>query len=146
MNDTEHSDRVNASALSQQAGVGGAEGAEGATAAIQLAELVLSMSLATDKGLVARRLAREVLGIGDEGRAPPVVPITTNGTTRLVPRDEPVFLIRGQDAVGADAVRHWVAMASRNGAPQAIISAALEQARRMDAWPKKKTADLPINA
>lgn len=109
----------------------------------QLAELVLSMDLATDKGLVARRLAREVLGIDDAGRAPDAQPITTNGTTRLIPRDEPVFLIRGQDAVSGDAVRAWAALAHERGASPDIVRVAIEHAAKMDAWPKKKTPDLP---
>lgn len=113
------------------------------TAAMQLAEIVLSMQIVTDKGLVARRLAREVLCIDDHGSAPNVTPITTNGTTRLIPRDEPVFLIRGQDAVGGDTVRAWADLAEANGAKPDILKIAREHAVKMDAWPKKKTADLP---
>lgn len=109
----------------------------------QLAEIVLSMQLTTDKGLVARRLAREVLGVDEHGIAPNVVSITTNGTTRLVPRDEPVFLIRGQDAAGAATVRAWADMAETLGADSEILRVAREHADRMEAWPKKKTADLP---
>ena len=113
------------------------------TTAVRLAELVLSMNLVTERWLVARRLAREILGIDDAGNAPAVTPITTNGTTRLIPRDEPVFLIRGQDSIGADVVRHWADLASLNGASAEIVSIAREHADKMDAWPKKKTADLP---
>ncbi len=116
------------------------------TAAAQLAELVLSLNMITDKGLVARRLAREVLGIDDAGNAPAVTPITTNGTTRLIPRDEPVFLIRGQDAVGADAVRAWADLAERQGASSDIVEVARAHALRMDAWPRKKTADMPVGS
>lgn len=113
------------------------------TAAMQLAELVLSMNMVTASGLVARRLAREVLGVDDHGRAPPVTPVITNGTTRLIPRDEPVFLIRGQDAVSGDAVRAWANLAEANGAAPEILVIAREHAGKMDAWPKMKTADLP---
>lgn len=116
------------------------------TAARQLAELVLSMQMSTDKGLVARRLAREVLGIDDHGNALDASPVTTNGTTRLIPRDEPVFLIRGQDAVGGPAVRAWADLAAANGASPDILRIAREHADKMDAWPKKKTADLPKTA
>ena len=77
------------------------------TAARKLAELVLDMGMVTDKGLVARRLAREVLGITDHGRAPAMNPITTNGTTRLIPDDEPVFLLRGQDQHASKTVCFW---------------------------------------
>lgn len=109
----------------------------------QLAETVLSMQMTTDKGLVARRLARQVLGIDEQGHGPDLVPITTNGTTRLIPRDEPVFLIRGQDAAGAATVRAWADMADALGADSEILRVAREHADKMDVWPKKKTADLP---
>lgn len=115
-------------------------------AAIQLAELILSMGMVTDKGLVARRLAREVLGVSDHGSTSVVTPITTNGTTRLVPRDEPVFLIRGQDVVGAAAVRAWADLAEANGAAPEILLVAREQADRMEAWPRKKTPDIAPDA
>lgn len=112
------------------------------TAARKLADLVLSMDMATDKGLVARRLAREVLGITDHGRAPAMNPITTNGTTRLIPDDEPVFLVRGQDVVGAATVRAWADMAQDAGAAPEIVRIARQHAEKMAAWPKKKVADL----
>lgn len=69
--------------------------------------------------------------------------ITTNGTTRKIPADEPVFLIRAQDAVGAAAVRAWATLAEAAGAAKDIIKVALDHADKMDAWPKKKVADLP---
>jgi len=58
-----------------------------------------------------------------------------------VPSDEPVFLIRAQDAVSADAVRAWATLAAEAGAPMAVIEQALQQADRMAAWPVKKIAD-----
>lgn len=115
------------------------------TAARKLADLVLSMELVTDAGLVARRLAREVLGITDHGRAPAMNPITTNGTTRLIPDDEPVFLVRGQDVNGGGTVRFWANMANGSGADPEIVRIAREHAEKMDAWPKKKVPDLPSN-
>lgn len=113
------------------------------TAAYQLAELVLSMQLITGRGLVARKLAREALGINDFGRAPTLAAITTNGTTRLIPHDEPVFLIRAQDAVGGDVVRDWANRAEAIGASAEIVQSAREHAAKMDAWPHKKKPDLP---
>ena len=95
------------------------------TAARKLADLVLSMELVTDAGLVARRLAREVLGITDHGRAPALNPITTNGTTRLIPDDEPVFLVRGQDNVAGATVRAWADMAAANGAGDTMSVSAI---------------------
>ncbi|WP_345820179.1 hypothetical protein ABC766_29685 [Methylobacterium fujisawaense] len=68
--------------------------------------------------------------------------ITTNGTVRIIPAEEPVFLLRGQDVVAADTVRWWVEQAENVGAAPDIIAVALEHADRMEAWPKKKVADL----
>jgi hypothetical protein len=116
------------------------------TAARKLADLVLSMELVTDAGLVARKLAREVLGITDHGRAPVMNPITKNGTTRLIPDDEPVFLLRGQDQFASGAVRYWADHVKHYGGDPEIVRVAREHADKMEAWPKKKVPDLPANA
>lgn len=115
-------------------------------AALSLAEIVLSMSFASDAGQKARSLARAVLGISDptsDAAYRDSVPVTTNGTMRFIPADEPVFLIRGQDSVGGDAVRAWAELAEVAGSNPAICDMAREQAAKMDAWPKKKVADHP---
>ena len=70
------------------------------------------------------------------------VEIRTNGTTRLMLADEPVFLIRAQDLAGGEAVRAWADIAERHGADAAILRAAREHAAKMDAWPAKKVPDL----
>ena len=70
--------------------------------------------------------------------------ITTNGTTRKIPADEPVFLIRGQDKVGAATVRAWADLAEAEGSDAEIVAIARQHADKMDAWPKKKVADLPL--
>jgi hypothetical protein len=112
-------------------------------AAIELAETVLTLGMVTGPGKHARHLARKVLGIADVFDTPDEVAIYTNGRTRFVPREEPVFLIRGQDAIGGDAVRVWAELAERAGASPDIVASAREHAAKMDAWPKKKTPDLP---
>jgi hypothetical protein len=113
-----------------------------ASAAVQLAELVMSMQMATDAGKKARDLARQVLGVqriwNDR-----TIAIRTNGTTRFIPADEPVFLVRGQDIVGGAAVRAWADLAAAQGAAPDILKVAREHAEKMDAWPVKKTPDLP---
>jgi len=58
-----------------------------------------------------------------------------------IPEDEPVFLIRGQDRVGAHAVRHWAFLNEYAGGDPELSRLAREHADRMDAWPKKKYAD-----
>ncbi|HYF56693.1 MAG TPA: hypothetical protein VEA41_20745 [Salinarimonas sp.] len=63
----------------------------------------------------------------------------------IIPEDEPVFLIRGQDKTAADTVRFWAAEAKRAGAGQTIIDLALEQADRMEEWAKHKVPDLPAD-
>lgn len=60
-----------------------------------------------------------------------------------IPGDEPVFLIRAQDKVGASAVRAWAELNKMVGGDQKLTDRAYEQADRMDAWPTKKTADHP---
>lgn len=112
-------------------------------AAIELANLVLSMGSVSTAGLRCRQLARQVLGVDDHGHLAGVIPVHTNGTVRLIPKDEPVFLIRGQDIVGGDAVRAWAALAESKGAKPDILAIAREHAGKMDAWPKKKTPDMP---
>lgn len=114
------------------------------TDARALAEHILSMNFVSAQGQHARHLARRVLGTpsplhsgADE------VAITTNGTTRFIPADEPVFLIRGQDVIGGAAVRAWADMAERVGSSPEIVRIAREHATKMEGWPKKKVADLP---
>jgi hypothetical protein len=60
-----------------------------------------------------------------------------------IPEDEPVFLIRGQDKVSASAVRAWAMLNEAAGGDPRATKAAVAHADLMDAWPKKKLADLP---
>jgi len=60
----------------------------------------------------------------------------------LIPQDEPVFLIRGQDKYAAMAVRHYARLVAAAGAPLNLVEACFAQADAMDAWPIKKTPDL----
>jgi len=59
-----------------------------------------------------------------------------------IPDDEPVFLIRGQDRVSGDAVRAWADLNDRAGGDPKLSRLAREHAKVMDAWTKKKLADL----
>lgn len=60
-----------------------------------------------------------------------------------IPEDEPVFLIRGQDMNGGDAVRVWARLAEERGASKHIIETARQQACAMDVFNKEHTPDLP---
>lgn len=59
-----------------------------------------------------------------------------------IPENEPVFLIRGQDAVGAEAVRAWATLNELAGGDSVLTRLARAQADRMDEWPFRKLADL----
>jgi hypothetical protein len=113
-------------------------------AAIALANLVLSMNMATTAGQTARNLARQVLDAvnihGDQ------TAIVTNGTVRVIPADEPVFLLRGQDRHAAETVMFWAERVETAGGDPDIVRVAREHAAKMDAWPKKKAPDLPTQA
>lgn len=107
----------------------------------ELAEHVLAMQMGTAMGQRARQLARQVLSVADHGELSGTITVNTNGTYRTIPADEPVFLIRGQDLVGAAAVRAWADLAEAAGSPPDILAMARGHAEKMDAWPKKKVAD-----
>ena len=64
----------------------------------------------------------------------------------LIPENEPVFIIRGQDIAGPDTLRIWAALATARGARSDITRAALSQADTMEQWQLihvKKIPDLP---
>lgn len=61
----------------------------------------------------------------------------------LIPEDEPVFLLRGQDKVAWRAVEAWARMAEEVGAAPDIISAAMYQSAAMLAWARKCGARIP---
>jgi hypothetical protein len=64
----------------------------------------------------------------------------------IIPDNEPVFLLRGQDICAQAAIGAWVNAASRSGASPEIIKAAIDQIGRIDKWQAKtrKTPDLPL--
>lgn len=60
----------------------------------------------------------------------------------LIPKDEPVFLLRAQDKCAAATVLFWANMAMNLGAKPVIVSLARQQAERMEKWRKHKVPDL----
>ena len=60
----------------------------------------------------------------------------------LIPEDEPVFLLRGQDQLACLAVAFYAELCEQHQAPE-IAAKARSHAARMAAWPKKKVPDLP---
>lgn len=63
----------------------------------------------------------------------------------LIPVDEPVFLLRGQDAFAAEAVETYadILEESGKGDPE-IIKHARAQAAAMRSWPHRKLPDMPV--
>lgn len=60
------------------------------------------------------------------------------GKMDTIPKDEPVFLLRAQDATAADTLRYW----ARRQPDGHLKDMALDHANLMDEWPVKKIADL----
>jgi hypothetical protein len=60
----------------------------------------------------------------------------------LIPQEEPVFLIRGQDPNGAKLVRKWAEMNLQDGGDSRLSDLAMNHAIKMEAWPTKKKSDL----
>lgn len=85
-------------------------------------------------------LVEDIAQVGDD-----VVPVITNGTIRMIPKDEPIFLLRGQDKYAARAVRFWADLVDMdtNGSTPAIAKTARAHADKMAAWEPRKTPDLP---
>lgn len=64
----------------------------------------------------------------------------------LIPDDEPVFLLRAQDASAPEVLRFWADEHIRNGGDPALASIAESHADAMEQWQRlhgKKPADLP---
>jgi hypothetical protein len=55
--------------------------------------------------------------------------------------DEPLFIIRGQDMIGAGLVRNWAKNAKARGAAPARTQEAMEIAEAMERWPNRKWPD-----
>lgn len=63
----------------------------------------------------------------------------------LIPEDEPVFLIRGQDKLAPQILRYYAMRAAEHGAFK-IAELTLDQATAMEEWQAlhiSKIADLP---
>lgn len=61
----------------------------------------------------------------------------------IIPHDEPVFLIRGQDRCAPDTVRFWAERAERLGAAPDIVNAAIRQADAMENWLAHRVSKIP---
>ena len=55
-----------------------------------------------------------------------------------IPDDEPVFVLRAQDALAADTIRYYMKRRTISGCTTLAVEAAL---RNMNAWPVRKMPD-----
>lgn len=55
-----------------------------------------------------------------------------------LPAEEPLFVLRAQDALAAHVVKMWCAIAQINGVPEFKIKEAWALAEQMEAWPRKQ--------
>jgi hypothetical protein len=62
----------------------------------------------------------------------------------LIPEDEPVFLLRGQDKYAAKLVELYADIVEFNseGETAELVKLCRDHAQKMRAWPKKKSPDL----
>ena len=61
---------------------------------------------------------------------------------KKIPENEPVFMIRGQDKVGALTARIWAILNWVTGGSHLASKKVWVHARRMSNWPVKKSCDL----
>lgn len=65
----------------------------------------------------------------------------------LIPDDEPVFLLRGQDKFAAETLRYYAYLVRHSRAPDmGVVLATERQANLMDAWPIHKEPDLAVTS
>lgn len=60
----------------------------------------------------------------------------------LIPEDEPVVLLRGQDKLAVEAIRYYVELCTLHQAPE-VAKKMRDHLALMEAWPKKKIPDVP---
>lgn len=58
-----------------------------------------------------------------------------------LPEDEPVFVLRAQDATAGANIVTWIAIAQANNVPEAKLEEARACHRDFLAWPQKKVPD-----
>ena len=64
----------------------------------------------------------------------------------IIPEDEPVLILRGQDWAAPVAARAWADEHDRRGGDPGLSRVVRKHAEAMEAWPVKKAADAPADA
>jgi len=60
----------------------------------------------------------------------------------IIPEDEPVFLLRGQDKHAAETLRFYAALVADDEGSEEVIELTMDHADAIDAWPKNKAPDI----
>ena len=60
----------------------------------------------------------------------------------LIPDDEPVVLLRGQDELAVKAIEFYVELCEKHQAPE-VAAKMKDHLKLMKEWPKKKIPDVP---
>ncbi len=55
--------------------------------------------------------------------------------------DEPIFVIRGQDALAVQVIAYWISLGLESGVPEDKLLDAFNTALAMKAWPNRKVPD-----
>lgn len=61
----------------------------------------------------------------------------------LIPADEPVFILRGQDMHAPELVTRWAEMQLAAGGDPGLAQLALQQANRMRLWQRNFAVKVP---
>jgi hypothetical protein len=61
----------------------------------------------------------------------------------LIPEDEPVFLIRGQDLTAPDTLQFYADLAAKFGASEELVQRVRDHADAMQCWQKARAMKVP---
>ena len=61
----------------------------------------------------------------------------------IIPENEPVFILRGQDKHAAQTLRYYAYQVFADDGDLDIVRAVLDGVKLVEAWPKKKSPDMP---
>ncbi len=61
---------------------------------------------------------------------------------KLIPDDEPVFLLRGQDILAPLVLDYYASLVAGMGGDQQIVTKTTLQAHKMRQWPRRRMPDI----
>jgi hypothetical protein len=93
---------------------------------------------------ILNRLAREVLHLKSDDPVPEKFEYFPDTDTHLIPLEEPVFMLRAQDALAERALEHWIILAMNKGVDAYTIQTAQLQLLKFKAWYKKKKPNVRV--